>query len=122
MTSTNERFKLIRENQNLSMKALGDKIGMTSANISSIELGKSNPSEQTIRVMCATFNVDYFWLTKGEGNMYIDDTDALVDRLAKSNGWTDTTIEIMKKFLKLSPDLQNSIADIIHRLNEEKDG
>lgn len=122
MTSINERFKLIRENQNLSMKALGDKIGMTSANISSIELGKSNPSEQTIRVMCATFNVDYFWLTKGEGNMYIDDTDALVDRLAKSNGWTDTTIEIMKKFLKLSPDLQNSIADIIHRLNEEKDG
>lgn len=122
MTSINERFKLIRENQNLSMKALGDKIGMTSANVSSIELGKSNPSEQTIRVMCATFNVDYFWLTKGEGNMYIDDTDALVDRLAKSNGWTDTTIEIMKKFLKLSPDLQNSIADIIHRLNEEKDG
>lgn len=122
MTSINERFKLIRENQNLSMKALGDKIGMTSANISSIELGKSNPSEQAIRVMCATFNVDYFWLTKGEGNMYIDDTDALVDRLAKSNGWTDTTIEIMKKFLKLSPDLQNSIADIIHRLNEEKDG
>ena len=77
-----ERIRAIRKDKGLTMQAFGESIGMSKASISGIESGKNGPSEQTIRLICSVYKVDYFWLKEGKGSMYLDDTDNLVDEIA----------------------------------------
>ena len=49
----------------------GAKIGITGGSVSLLESGKNNPSEQTIRLICREFGVNYLWLTTGDDPMYV---------------------------------------------------
>lgn len=77
----NERIKTIRKNAGLSQDKFASMIGITFSSVSSLETGRNNPSEQTIRAICSEFNVNRYWLETGEGDPYIrKDTD---DELAQ---------------------------------------
>lgn len=65
----------------MSMKAFGDKIGISPPSVARIESGENNPSEQTIRAICSEFNVNRTWLETGEGQPYKE--NALVPELVR---------------------------------------
>ena len=72
-----ERIKYIRLNQpggKLSREAFAQKLGMTSAMVQNIEEAetrlKGGISESTLKLICATFNVNPLWLSTGEGEIY----------------------------------------------------
>lgn len=85
-----ERIKYIRLNQpggKMSREAFGQKMGMTGAMVQNIEEAetrlKGGISDSTIRLIAATFRVNYQWLTEGREPMLLDmDADSLVDRYA----------------------------------------
>ncbi len=66
-----ERIHLIRKKNCMSMRVFGDAIGISAASISKIETGVNNPSEQTIRAICAEFDVSREWLLAGTGSMNV---------------------------------------------------
>lgn len=70
----NERIKLVRKNANLTLEKFGKRIGITAASCSTIESGKSNPSNQTILSICREFRIREEWLRTGEGDMMIADS------------------------------------------------
>jgi transcriptional regulator with XRE-family HTH domain len=45
-------------------------IGLTQAALSLIEVGKTKLTEQNIKLICVTFNVNEQWLRTGEGEMF----------------------------------------------------
>lgn len=98
-----ERIRAIRKDKGLTMQAFGESIGMSKASISGIESGKNGPSEQTIRLICSVYKVDYFWLKEGKGSMYLDDTDNLVDEIAIEQNLDPDTTRTLKRLLRLSP-------------------
>lgn len=57
---------------NLTLEKFGERIGITTASLSNIENGKTNPSDQTIRSICREFGVNELWLRHGDegGEMY----------------------------------------------------
>lgn len=65
----NNRIRTIRQSANMSMRAFGDRIGVSSAAVSKIETGVNAPSEQTIRAICNEFNINREWLEFGVGEM-----------------------------------------------------
>lgn len=67
----NNRIRTLRKSAGLTLQQLGDKIGITSASLSTIETGKSNPSNQTVLSICRVFGVSEHWLRTGEGEMYV---------------------------------------------------
>ena len=67
----NERIKLVRKNEGLTLEKFGERIGITAPSCSNIENGKKNPSDQTIRSICREFNVSETWLRTGEGEMFL---------------------------------------------------
>lgn len=79
----NSRIKQIRLNANLTTRAFGERIGITSSSVSLLESGKNNPSEQTIRAICREFHVDRRWLETGEGVPFAPhaEDDALIDEV-----------------------------------------
>lgn len=116
-----ERIRAIRKDRGLTMQAFGESIGMSKASISGIESGKNGPSEQTIRLICSVYKVDYFWLKEGKGSMYLDDTDNLVDEIAIEQNLDPDTTRTLKRLLRLSPDSQKIVLKAIDTLLNEKD-
>lgn len=70
MTTIGERIRVVRKSHGLTLEKFGEKIGITASSLSTIENGKSNPSEQTIRSIIREFNVSELWLRTGEGEMF----------------------------------------------------
>lgn len=116
-----ERIRAIRKDKGLTMQAFGESIGMSKASISGIESGKNGPSEQTIRLICSVYKVDYFWLKEGKGSMYLDDTDNLVDEIAIEQNLDPDTTRTLKRLLRLSLDSQKIVLKAIDTLLNEKD-
>lgn len=116
-----ERIRAIRKDKGLTMQAFGESVGMSKASISGIESGKNGPSEQTIRLICSVYKVDYFWLKEGKGSMYLDDTDNLVDEIAIEQNLDPDTTRTLKRLLRLSPDSQKIVLKAIDTLLNEKD-
>lgn len=116
-----ERIRAIRKDKGLTMQAFGESIGMSKASISGIESGKNGPSEQTIRLICSVYKVNYFWLKEGKGSMYLDDTDNLVDEIAIEQNLDPDTTRTLKRLLRLSPDSQKIVLKAIDTLLNEKD-
>lgn len=93
----NERLKILRKALGLTMESFGERIGVTKSTISNIENGNRNATEHMTKSICREFNVDYMWLTTGEGEMFVesdDDTLAVIDRIMTGEN------EFHKKLLK----------------------
>ena len=114
----NERIKEMRKALKLSQAELGKAIGISDAAVSKIESGINNPSESTIKLICATYNVDYRWLTTGQGEMFLPmDTDALVEKYLA--GESELTKAIMKAFAKLPDKECDKWFEMLKRIKKE---
>ena len=67
----NNRIREVRQNNSLSMKSFGDRLGISSYAVSKIETGVNPPSEQTIRAICSEFSINRDWLVEGIGEMQV---------------------------------------------------
>lgn len=112
MNNINERIFLLRKTLDLSMEKFGDKIGINRSSVNAIEKGRNNPSEQTIKLICNVFNVDYFWLTEGTGEMF-NRTLPLIDQLAKEYKLSDTYKSIIQNLVLLSNREREIVENII---------
>lgn len=114
----NERIKEIRKKLELSQMEFGKKIGISDAAVSKLESGINNPSESTLKLICATYNINYTWLTTGQGDMFLPlNTDALVDKvLADEPEWVKS---IMKAFCKLPDEEWIKFAALVDRIKKE---
>lgn len=120
MQNFSERLRLLRKTLALTMDEFGEKLGMTKASISRLEAGLNGASEQTIRLICSTFGVDYFWLTEGKGEMFVDSLDVIIDELAAEKHWDEQTISIMKKLYSLPPEQFDIVCRLIENLKEKE--
>lgn len=71
MDTIGERIRLLRKSEALTLEKFGERIGITASSCSTIESGKSNPSDQTIRSICREFRVREEWLRDGEEPMFM---------------------------------------------------
>lgn len=60
-----ERIKQLRESLNLSKGKFGAAIGISTTAVTSIENGKNNVSDRTVRAICLAFGVREEWLREG---------------------------------------------------------
>ena len=65
----NKRIYEVRQSVSLSMRAFGERIGISGPSVARIESGENNPSEQTIRAICSEFSINRDWLVDGIGAM-----------------------------------------------------
>ncbi len=79
----NERVRAVRKSKevNLTLEKFGERIGLKNNSLSQIETGKNSLTEQNIKAICREFNVDYMWLTTGEGEMFSESDDNLIETI-----------------------------------------
>lgn len=100
-----ERIREVRNTLCLTLEKFGDRLGVTKVAISNIEKGNRNLTEQMTKAICREFNVDYMWLTTGDGEMFIDNDDDFIERIDRIMAGEDEARKNLFKFmLELSDD------------------
>lgn len=100
-----ERIREVRNALGLTLEKFGDRLGVTKVAISNLEKGNRNLTEQMTKAICREFNVDYMWLTTGDGEMFIDTDDDFIERIDRIMAGEDEARKNLFKFmLELSDD------------------
>lgn len=100
-----ERIREVRNTLGLTLEKFGDRLGVTKVAISNIEKGNRNLTEQMTKAICREFNVDYMWLTTGDGEMFIDNDDDFIERIDRIMAGEDEARKNLFKFMfELSDD------------------
>lgn len=118
----NERLKLLRKTLKLSQDAFAERIGMKGCSISLLESGGRNITEQVIKSICREFNVDYIWLTTGDGEMFVDADDDFIERIDRIMvGEDDARKNLFKALLEASDEDIAAFQRIIDLFASKKD-
>lgn len=80
----NERLKKLRKTLDLTQQKFGERIGVKGNTIAQYELGRNDPIDAVVNLICREFNVNEEWLRTGEGDMFLPlDRNADIARLTK---------------------------------------
>ena len=107
--SINQRVREVRQILNLSQAKFAKALAMSNGYVAGIELEHNNVNDRIIKLICFTFNVSEQWLRTGNGCMFNEKPDKLLE-LATSN------------FKALKPEYQKYIVKQIEQLLEIQHG
>lgn len=111
-----DRIREVREHFGLSMEKFGSRIGIGKASISLLESGKNNPSVQTITLICREFGVNEQWLRTGEGEMFEQTRETVLDRLSMEYDLSREQRSVIEAFLDLDPQERDVILKYVHNV------
>ncbi len=117
----NERIKELRKVLKISQEEFGNRIGITGSGVSRMESGSNNIAERTIKAICKEFNVNYMWLTSGDGEMFIDTDDDIMETIDRIMlGENEFHKNLFKTFARLDEDELLALERIIDKFIEVK--
>ena len=100
-------FKTLRANNNVTLRALGDAIGLSSPYLHDLENGNRTPNEKLVESLITFYNLD----ENGKRMMY--------DAVAKS---TNSLPFDVVRFLKNNPEGLSQVIEIMNQSNFRKEG
>lgn len=65
-----QRLKLLRKQLKLTQEEFADRLGIKRSAISNYEIGRNEPIDAVISIICREFNVNETWLRTGKGEMF----------------------------------------------------
>lgn len=110
MGTVGSRVKEIRDGAGLTLSNFGKRIGITASSCSTIENGKSNPSNQTIVAICREFGINEEWLRTGEGEMRSEYSSAREEEMTElfsqlmNERPASVRRQLITKLLRFNPD------------------
>ena len=121
--SPNFRIKELRKHLNLNQAEFGAKIGLKNGAISWMEKEGNTITKQNIKIICDTFGVDEKWLLTGEGDMFhkVNETD-LLERLQRELKLDAQETEVIRTFIKLSPEQRKTAINFIREFSKAFSG
>lgn len=101
----NERIKLLRKTLKLTQQEFADKLNIKRGAVANYEVGRNQPIDAVISLICKTYNVNEDWLKSGEGDMFLpfeDEVAEMVSQLLEvSNPFYDLILDMMVSFNEL---------------------
>lgn len=97
----NERIKKVRKANGLTQQEFADRLNIGRGTLANYEVGRNEPIDAVVSLICREFNVDEHWLRTGEGDMFVkrsneDELASTVERLL-----TGETSEFKKRLVRV---------------------
>ena len=108
-----KQLKELRQYLKKTQTDFGLLCGKSRDTISNYELGRVAPDESFIKLICMKFNVNENWLRTGQGDMFIETMDSMIENLAKKYNLNENDIDIIKNYIQLSEEDRKKFVDII---------
>lgn len=111
-----ERVKEIRKTLDLTMEKFGEKLGVGKTAISNIESGNRNLTEQMSKAICREYNVNYDYLMYGEGEMFDDLPQTIVDELCAQYDLNNFDKALVEMYVSLPAGSRERIKEYMKQL------
>lgn len=115
-----DRIRKLRKILDLTQQEFADKIGVKRNTIGQYEIGRNEPIDTVINLICREFNVREEWLRTGEGEMFKPRPTDTLDRLAYENNFSNADYVVIEKFVSLQPqkrkELLGKVFDFLHEV------
>lgn len=112
----NERLKELRKSLGLTQREFAEKIGIKQNTVAQYEMGRNNPIDTVITLICRRWNVSEEWLRCGIGDMYIEQTRD--EQIASFIGSLQSTDEdtFKKRFIAMLSDMNESEWELLEKM------
>lgn len=114
------RIKALRKNLGLTQEKFAERLNIKRNTLANYEIGRNEPIDAVVSLICREFNVNEDWLRTGQGDMYdipLDDTAIAASNILENEDvpFYDTIKRIIQIYEKLDSDAQ----DVINREIED---
>ena len=114
--SNGERVNEVRKSLGLTLEKFGEKLGVTKTTISRIEKGVNNLTDQMAISICREYNVNYDYLMYGEGEMFDDLPQTIVDELCAQYDLNDFDKALVEMYVSLPAGSRERIKEYMKQL------
>ena len=111
-----ERVNEVRKSLGLTLEKFGEKLGVTKTTISRIEKGVNNLTDQMAISICREYNVNYDYLMYGEGEMFDDLPQTIVDELCTQYELNDFDKALVEMYVSLPAESRERIKEYMKQL------
>lgn len=109
-----DRIKELRKTLDMTQQEFAERIGVKRNTIGQYEIGRNEPIDTVINLICREFNVREEWLRNGEGEMFKPKPSDILDQLAYKYKLFNFEYVMIKKFLDMPPELRRAIYEHFH--------
>lgn len=109
--NTGDRIKKLRKELDLTQQKFGEHIGIKGNTVAQYELGRSNPIDAVLSLICREFNVNEEWLRTGKGEMFKPAPTDVLDQLAYKYHLSNADYVMIEKFVNLKSETRQAIFD-----------
>ena len=115
----NERIRKLRKHLDLTQQKFGERLGIKGTTIANYELGRNEPIDAVISLICREFNVNEEWLRTGTGEMFVemDKEDLLFEWAGRVLG--NRSGSFKKNFVKMLMSLTEDEWELLERKAKE---
>ena len=111
-----ERVNQIRKTLDLTLEKFGEKLGVQKSSISKIEKDRVALSDQMAKSICREYNVNYDYLMYGEGEMFDDLPQTIVDELCAQYDLNDFDKALVEMYVALPAGYRERIKEYMKQL------
>ena len=111
-----ERVNQIRKTLDLTLEKFGEKLGVQKSSISKIEKDRVALSDQMAKSICREYNVNYDYLMYGEGEMFDDLPQTIVDELCAQYDLNDFDKALVEMYVSLPSGSRERIKEYMKQL------
>lgn len=115
------RIKKIRKELDLTQQEFANRLGIKRGAVANYELGRNEPIDAVISLICREFDVREEWLRTGNGEMFKPRSSDILDQLAYKYKLFNFDYVMIEKFLTMPPDLRRAIYDHFHDIDAALD-
>lgn len=122
----NERIKELRKQLHMTQQEFASKVGIKRNTVAQYEIGRNEPTDTVIKLICATFNVNEEWLRTGAGRMLVEKSKEQEMLDFFNTVATEETDSFKRRFIhalaKIPSEEWGHIEDFIATLQEKEQG
>lgn len=115
----NERIRKLRRHLDLTQQEFADRLSVKRGAIANYEIGRNEPTDAVISLICREFNVNEEWLRNGTGEMFIemDKEDQLMEWAGRVLASESSSFK--KKFVRMLMSLSEDEWEFLERKAKE---
>ena len=119
-----ERLKEIRKTLGLTLEKFGEKLGVKKNSLSQIENGHNALTDQMALAICREYNVNYDYLMTGEGEMFDNLPETVLDELCQQYDLDEYDRFLIELYISLPAELRaaakNKARELLAKRKEEE--
>lgn len=104
-----ERIKRLRKTLNLTQQEFAERIGVKRNTVGQYEIGRNDPTDTVITLICKEYGVNEAWLRHGTGEMFAPDPEDELSALAAKYHYSPAAGLLIEKFVNLPEDRREVI-------------